>query len=59
VVCELASLSAANGAVTPLLPIGRFATMGWLLALAVTLPAQPTQPSPAQPSPAQPSSKQR
>jgi len=53
VVCELASLSAANGAVTPLLPIGRFATMGWLLALAVTLPAQPTQPSPAQPSPAQ------
>lgn len=39
--CELASLSAATDALTLLLPIGRFATMGWLLALAVTLPAQP------------------
>lgn len=43
VVCELASLSAASGALTPLLPIGRFATMGWLLALAVTLSAQPSR----------------
>lgn len=42
VLCELASLSAATGALTPLLPIGRFATMAWLLAVAVTLPAQPS-----------------
>ena len=41
VVCELASLAAATAALTPLLPIGRFATMVWLLAVAVTLPARP------------------
>jgi hypothetical protein len=40
VVCELASLTAATGALTPLLPIGRFATMAWLIAVAVTLPAE-------------------
>jgi hypothetical protein len=39
VVCEVASLSAATAALNPLLPIGRFATMVWLLAVAVTLPA--------------------
>jgi hypothetical protein len=38
--CELAILSATTSAFTPLLPISRFATMAWLLAVAVTLPAQ-------------------
>ena len=41
VLCELASLSAATSALTLLLPIGRFATMAWLLAVAVTLPTRP------------------
>jgi hypothetical protein len=41
-VCELASLAAATDALTPLLPIGRFATMIWLLAIAVTLSARPS-----------------
>ncbi len=40
VVCELASLAAVTGALTPLLPIGRFATMAWLLAVAMTLPTR-------------------
>ncbi len=39
-VCELASLAAVTDALNPLLPIGRFATMAWLLALAVTQPIQ-------------------
>jgi hypothetical protein len=36
-VCELASLSAATSALTALLPISRFGTMVWLLAVGVTL----------------------
>ncbi len=40
VVSELASLAAATDALTALLPIGRFTTIAWLLALAVTLPAE-------------------
>ncbi len=36
-VCEAASLTAATAALNPLLPIGRFATMAWLLAVAATL----------------------
>lgn len=36
-VCELASLSAATATLNPLLPIGRFSTMAWLLATAITL----------------------
>lgn len=36
-VCEVASLTAATAALNPLLPIGRFATMAWLLAVAATL----------------------
>jgi len=42
-VCELASLAAAADALNPLLPIGRFGTMGWLLAVAVTLSARPSR----------------
>lgn len=42
VVCELASFSAATDALILLLPIGRFATMSWLLGLAVTLSARPS-----------------
>lgn len=36
-VCEVASLTAATAALNPLLPLGRFATMAWLLAVAATL----------------------
>lgn len=39
-VCGLASLAAATDALDLLLPIGRFGTMGWLLAVAVTLSAK-------------------
>lgn len=38
VVCEVASLAAATDVLVPLLPIGRFATMAWLIAIAVALP---------------------
>jgi len=37
VVCELASLTAATDSLDPLLPVGRFGTMVWAVALAVTL----------------------
>lgn len=40
-VCELASLSVAVDALNPLLPIGRFGTMVWLVAVAVTMTVQP------------------
>lgn len=40
VVCELATLTALTGALDPLLPIGRFGGLVWLLAVAVTLPAR-------------------
>lgn len=36
-VCELASLTALTDAFDPLLPIGRFGTMIWMLAVAVAL----------------------
>lgn len=42
-VCALASLAAATDALNPLLPIGRFGTMIWLLAVAVTLSARPSR----------------
>lgn len=41
VVCEVATLTAATSALTPLLPIGRFGAMVWLLAVAFTLSARP------------------
>lgn len=40
-VCALASLAAATAALNPLLPIGRFGTMIWLLAVALTLSGRP------------------
>lgn len=39
-VCVVASLAAATDALNPLLPVGRFGTMIWLLAVAVTLSAR-------------------
>lgn len=36
-ICELASLSAATDVLDPLLPIGRFGTMIWMLATAIVL----------------------
>lgn len=39
VVSEIASLTAAFDALDPLLPIGRFGTLIWLVVLGVVLPA--------------------
>lgn len=39
-VCALASLAAATDVFNPLLPVGRFGTMVWLVATAVTLSGQ-------------------
>jgi hypothetical protein len=40
VVCELAALTALSDALDVLLPIGRFGSLVWLLAVAMTLPAR-------------------
>jgi hypothetical protein len=37
-VCELASLTLATSALYPLLPIGRFASLAWLIAAGFALP---------------------
>lgn len=39
VVCELGTFAVAFDALDPVLPVGRFGSLLWLLALAVTLPA--------------------
>jgi hypothetical protein len=43
VVCEVASLTALWPALDPMLAIGRFGGLAWLLAVAVTLPATKRQ----------------
>lgn len=39
-VCELASLTLATSALYPLLPIGRFASLAWLIAVGFALPSR-------------------
>jgi hypothetical protein len=39
VLCELASFTAAFDGLDPLLPVGRFGGVVWLLAIGVLLPA--------------------
>lgn len=43
-VCEAAILAAATDALDPLLPVGRFGTMIWMLATAITLAKDTREP---------------
>ncbi len=48
--CELASLAALTSALDPLLPFGRFGTMIWLVALALTWSRDDRRPEPREAS---------